>query len=276
MKSAAIARLESVLQGRKLDVTIAPAWAVPSGDALLPCGVAAIDAQLGGGWRRGEVSEILGPRSSGRTSVLLATMAAATSRGEIVGLVDATDRFDPASALEAGVDLDRVLWVRGPARTVEFERKPAPTIRRGRARGPDTVESSLIQRAVRAFDLILRAGNFGVVALDIADVPMHVVRTLPWTTWMRLAHASEGTKTVALLVGDGRMGKSARGTSLVVSAPRTWNGSSAQSKRFTGFDLRRREIRDDAGSALKKDNTAKPATSGAALSASEWGWGPAN
>ena len=87
------------------------------------------------------------------------------------------------------------------------------------------MESSLIQRAVRAFDLILRAGNFGVVALDVADVPMHIVRTLPWTTWMRLAHANEGTKTVALLVGEGRMGKSARGTSLIVSAPRAWHGS---------------------------------------------------
>src|SRR4029077_16477586 len=115
--------------------------------------------------------------------------------------------------------------------TMEFERP----VRHGRVRGPADVESSVIQRAVRAFDLILRAGNFGVVALDVADVPMHIVRTLPWTTWMRLAHANEGTKTVALLVGETRMGKSARGTSLIVSAPRTWHGSSAESRRFKGF-----------------------------------------
>ena len=56
---------------------------------------------LGGGWRRGEVSELVGARSSGRTSVLLATLAAATARGEVVALVDALDRFDPASAAAA-------------------------------------------------------------------------------------------------------------------------------------------------------------------------------
>ena len=68
---------------------------------------------LGGGWRRGEVSEVVGVRSSGRTSVLVATLAAATSRGEVVALVDAFDRFDPGRPRPPVLDLDRVLWVRG-------------------------------------------------------------------------------------------------------------------------------------------------------------------
>jgi RecA/RadA recombinase len=83
-------------------------------------GLGALDAMLGGGWRRGEVSELIGARSTGRTSVLFATLAAATARGDVVGLVDALDRFDPASAAAAGVDLDRVLWVRGPTLTAEL------------------------------------------------------------------------------------------------------------------------------------------------------------
>jgi hypothetical protein len=40
-------------------------------------------------------------------------MAAATSRGEIVAFVDTLDRLDVASAAAAGVDLSRLLWVRG-------------------------------------------------------------------------------------------------------------------------------------------------------------------
>jgi hypothetical protein len=202
--------------------------------------VAAIDAQLGGGWRRGEVSEILGPRSSGRTSVLLATMAAATTRGEIVGLVDATDRFDPASALEAGVDLDRVLWVRGPARTVEFERKPhrlTSPIRRGRVRGPDSVESSLIQRAVRAFDLILAPATSAswrstsrMCDARRADAAVDDL--------MRLAHANEGTKPWRCWWARDAWAR-ARGTSS--SCRRRARGRLDAQSRTQRLDLRHRE-----------------------------------
>ena len=40
-------------------------------------------------------------------------MAAATRRGEIAALVDTCDRLDVASAVAAGIDLDRLLWIRG-------------------------------------------------------------------------------------------------------------------------------------------------------------------
>src|SRR5262249_37136681 len=162
----------------------------------LPSGVASVDRALGGGWRRGEVSELVGPRSSGRTSVLLSTLAEATSRGDVVGLVDAFDRFDPVSAGAMGVDLDRVLWVRGPALTVESAR-------------PDRLAEA-VHRAIRAFDLIVRAGGFSVAALDVADVPPRYLRSLPWTTWLRLAHANEGRDTVCLLVRDTPNGTSPR------------------------------------------------------------------
>ena len=71
-----------------------------------PTGVTALDARLGGGFPRGQLSELVGPRSSGRTSLLLQMLAAATARGELVALVDALDMFDVESAAAAGVDLD--------------------------------------------------------------------------------------------------------------------------------------------------------------------------
>src|SRR5579864_6370824 len=79
---------------------------------LAPSGVAALDA-LTGGLPRGALTEIFGAASSGRTSVLLAALAAATARGEFCCLIDASDSFHPASAVAAGVALERVLWVRG-------------------------------------------------------------------------------------------------------------------------------------------------------------------
>jgi predicted ATP-dependent serine protease len=67
---------------------------------------------LTGGLPRGGLSEICGPASSGRSSVLLAMMARMTAEGEVCALVDASDSFDPKSAEAAGVELKRLLWVR--------------------------------------------------------------------------------------------------------------------------------------------------------------------
>jgi recombination protein RecA len=107
MKSAA---LEAVLS--EFSTLVVPASqlqrpAVP----MVPCGIDAVDA-LTGGLPRGSLTEICGPASSGRTTLLFAALAEATTRGEVCALVDASDCFDPLSAQQAGVELDRVLWVR--------------------------------------------------------------------------------------------------------------------------------------------------------------------
>src|ERR1700730_3969974 len=105
------ADLESLLRARKLDRTLSPG----STDeyAVAATGVTALDARLGGGFPRGQISEIVGTRSSGRASVLLRTLAAATARHELVALIDVLDMLDFASAEAAGIDLGRLLWVRG-------------------------------------------------------------------------------------------------------------------------------------------------------------------
>src|ERR1700693_4330751 len=78
---------------------------------MVSSGIREIDA-LTGGLPRGCLSEICGSASSGRTSVLLAALAAATRREEVCALVDTTDALDAVSAAAAGVDLERLLWVR--------------------------------------------------------------------------------------------------------------------------------------------------------------------
>jgi RecA/RadA recombinase len=222
MPNAAVKQLETLLQARKLDGTLLRPWqqqACP----VSPSGIPALDEALGGGWARGELSELVGGRSSGRTSVMLATLAAATARHEIVALVDAFDRFDPASAIEAGVEIERLLWVRGPACTVEMAR-------------PGLLEQG-VRRALRAFDLIVRAGGFAVIVLDVADVPSLFFRALPATTWMRLARANEGRDTACLLVGAVHLARSARGVSVRLEASARWAGASLQSRRLGGLDV---------------------------------------
>src|SRR5689334_3292207 len=80
-------------------------------DETVSTGIASIDA-LTGGLPRGAITEIFGPRSSGRTSTMVAILAEATANDEVCALVDGNDAFDPKSAADAGADLNRLLWVR--------------------------------------------------------------------------------------------------------------------------------------------------------------------
>src|SRR5581483_6867816 len=115
MAKQALAALESALRERKLDRTLTSALAPPLSDGsdLAATELAALDACLHGGLPRGQLSEIVGRASAGRTTLLLQVAAAATRRGELAALVDTCDRLDVTSAVAAGIDLDRFLWIRG-------------------------------------------------------------------------------------------------------------------------------------------------------------------
>jgi recA bacterial DNA recombination protein len=199
------AALESLLRTRQLDRTLTTALP-PPGAAVLDealvarTGIGALDARLGGGFPRGHLSELVGPRSSGRTAVRLQTLAQSTARGELVAVVDALDALDVASAAAAGVRLDRLLWVRG-----HMVSNP------GLCRD---MNQRALEQAIRAFTLILQAGNFGVVAFDVAEAPAHAIRRLPFTTWLRLQRLIEGSQTTALLVGSESMARSSAGLTL--------------------------------------------------------------
>lgn len=234
MVSQAIQHIEGLLRARNLDGTLARPELVP---ATASTGLVALDEALCGGWRRGELSELCGPVSSGRTSVLVATLAAATRRGEVVGLIDGIDRFDPTLAAAAGVDVTRVLWVRGPSVSTMSTRSSAMARERDRGGDREGGDDAIVRRALRAADLIVRAGGFGVVALDLADLPAATVRRVPTSSWLRLAHANEGRDTVCLLLADVPVTRSPRGWSVRLTARARWTGDSAQRRRLDGLDV---------------------------------------
>jgi recombination protein RecA len=222
---AARAALESLLRERRLDTTLTTALPLVALDSerLASTGLDLLDAHLLGGLPRGDISEVTGPRSSGRTSVLLTLMAAATRRGELVALIDTLDRFDPASAVAAGIDLMRLLWIRGHDVPLS-QQCLAPDWEPSRAR-PGRTRASLVSRAVdraiKAINLVVQAGGFGLVALDVADVPADVVRALPFTTWMRLQRAVDGRDTAVVIVGGEPTARSAGGVSIRLDQRRT-------------------------------------------------------
>ena len=163
--------LESLLRDRKL---VPPVALQPTTDeyAVARTGVAELDARLGGGFPRGQLSEVVGGRSTGRSSVTLQMLAAATARHEIVALVDVLDMLDVASAEGAGIDLGRLLWIRGQV-----------VIHAGLCRD---VNQRALDCAIKALTLVLQAGNFGLVIFDAAEAPPHTLERLPFTTWRRL------------------------------------------------------------------------------------------
>jgi recombination protein RecA len=133
--------------------------------------IAEIDT-LTGGLPQGALTEISGPVSSGRATVLLSALASRTAHAYACALVDGRDSFDPYSAAAAGVNLERLLWVR----------------------------CRNIDQCLRATDLLLQGGGFGLIALDLSIVSPKTVRYVPLNVWFRFRRAVENTPTILLLL----------------------------------------------------------------------------
>jgi recombination protein RecA len=223
MANQALAVLESALRARKLDRTLTtalPPLERRDESALIPTSIAALDACLHGGLPRGQLSEIVGPRSSGRTTLLLQMMAAATQRGEIAAVVDTFDRLDVASAGAAGIDPDRLLWIRGEAISEN-----------------GGLHERTVDRALKALNLVLQAGGFAYVAIDLADVPRSALTRIPFTTWLRVQRIIEGSDTACVLVAPQPLARSAGGLTLSLTACARWAGAADLSRHVIGADL---------------------------------------
>ncbi len=134
-------------------------------------GIPQIDS-LAGGLPRGALTEICGPPCSGRTTVLLSALASRTAESEVCALIDARDSFDPHSAAAAGVELQRLLWVR----------------------------CRNLDQSLRAADLLIQGGGFGFIALDLSDIAPETVRHVPLNAWFRFRRAVEDTATVLVVL----------------------------------------------------------------------------
>jgi recombination protein RecA len=183
-------------------VTPASHLAMRPAPEMVSSGIAAIDA-FTGGLPRGCLTEIFGPASSGRTTLLLAALAAATRRGEVCAMVDAGDALDPQSAATAGVRLDNLLWVRcsddSPQRQHSASFGSDANMKNHKKMGSRPTEHRL-EQLLRSTDLLLESGGFGLIALDLCDLPMQTARRIPLTTWFRFRRAVEHTPTVLLAI----------------------------------------------------------------------------
>ncbi len=156
-------------------------------------GIPALNAACDG-IPRGALTEICGPPSSGRTTLLLSLLKQFTRNGEFGAVIDANNSLNPVSAASTGVDLSRLLWVKCAA--------PHPRL-------------TPTDKALQAADWIIHAGGFGVVALDLGDLAPHVAQRIPLATWYRLRRGVESTRSALIVIEQQPFAKSC--ASLVIS-----------------------------------------------------------
>jgi recombination protein RecA len=145
-----------------------------TGPETIFTGIREVD-QLSKGFPRGRLTEIVGPNSSGRTSLLLSTLAQVTDKEEVCALIDPAGIFDPASAAHIGVDLERLLWIRTPK--------------------PD------IDQTLKATDLLIQGGGFGLIGVDFGEFSRDELCRVPPSAWFRLQRGVRNTPTILIFIG---------------------------------------------------------------------------
>jgi recombination protein RecA len=239
---AAVIPQNSALVGERLaaipeliEVKPASRLALRPAPEMVSSGIREIDA-LTGGLPRGCLTEVCGSPSSGRTSLLFATLAAATKRQEACALVDVSDVFDPVLAAAAEVEFEKLLWVRCGSQ-IENSQLSSTTLRIGsgaekRSAARKNFErrrrEALLGQALRVTDLLLQSGGFGLVTLDLGDVPFKMARRIPLTSWFRFQRTIEHTSTVLLIITQEPCTQTCASLLLKMQAqflgasPRTW------------------------------------------------------
>jgi hypothetical protein len=183
-------------------------------DRRLSSGLAPLDALIDGGIPRGRISEITGLAGSGKTSMAASFAAFATRRGEVAAWLDASGAFDPESMAAAGVDLRRMLWA--SMKTASASRIVRATL----AAGPHARHQSSIVKAaaiVKAAELVLEAGGFGLVVVDFGEAP----RALTYASSLRIARAAERSGAAVIAIAPWRMCGTFAALSLVASRAET-------------------------------------------------------
>src|SRR5215218_5060651 len=161
----------------------------------LSAGIPEVDS-LTGGLPRGAISEIFGPASSGRTSLMYSLLTYATTHEETCALVDTNDVFAPTAAIAAGMNFDRLLWVRCAGN---------------------------LEHAFKAADLLLHAGGFGLVVLDLGDVPGKEARQIISSWWYRFRRTVEDRPTVLTVISEETCTRSCAALALELKGAAEWS-----------------------------------------------------
>ncbi len=151
-------------------------------------------------FERGSLVDISGGAASGKTAIALSLLAKLTLDGEICGVVDSSNGFDPRSAATSGVVLENLLWVRC---------------------GGD------VEKAFMAADHLVQAKGFGAIWLNLGGLPLKKLRMVPKTYWYRYRTRIKETPTLLFVTSEEPLTGSASQHAYTFSRPgrAIWSGS---------------------------------------------------
>jgi len=154
-------------------------------------GLPVLDEATGGGLPRGAITELISPRLSAGSALLIHALINCAYRDNyFVALIDGRDSFDACGF--GNCVLRHLLWIR----------------------------CSKTADAVKAADLVLRDGNFPLVIVDLALNSPEELRKIPQTNWYRLQRLVEPAPTACLVVSRQGMVASAQ---LTLVLENSWN-----------------------------------------------------
>lgn len=172
----------------------------------LATGCAALDAALDGGLPRGRLSELCGATTAGLTSLVHRLLAHVTAQAHVAAWIDAPDAFDPASAVAAGVDLERLLWIRPPDLATAFTAAEAVL---GMGGFPLVLLDASVPRDVDAERARSRDADAGAHRVTTYEPVVHGARSYARRqrrmadaqhVWMRLARAAARSRCALVVL----------------------------------------------------------------------------
>src|ERR1700722_14531842 len=138
-----------------------------SGSFYLPTGWPPLDSLLGGGLRKGAITQLLVPNtSSGGAFVLHEIIEAMQDISQYVALIDSKNCFEPVA------DHPLLLWIR----------------------------CHTVLQALKATDLILRDGNLSLVILDFKENLDQELKRIPASAWHRFQRIVEENRNTLLTI----------------------------------------------------------------------------
>jgi len=201
---------------------------------VISTGIPEVDAFALGGLPRGALSEVFGPASSGRTSFMLSALAHATNNDEVCALVDTNNSFDPKSATRAGINSDRLLWIRCDHN---------------------------LEHAFKASDLLLQGGGFGLVLLDLGDVPGNSAKRIISSWWYRFRRTLEPTPTALVVIAEESCVRSCASLALELSAQtHLWSSSTQPQSSACRVGGRNNRSRSSYPSLASVSHSTAPAS----------------
>jgi len=133
--------------------------------------------------------------------MMFSLLAYATTHDEVCAVVDVNDTFAPTAAAAAGINFDRLLWIRC---------------------------GGSLENAFKAADLLLHAGGFGLVTLDMADVAGNEARRIISSWWYRFRRTVENKPTSILVMSEDACTRSCAALTLELNGTPEWSQASIE------------------------------------------------